>query len=105
MRNYYRIMLGRGSKHANECHENSFIGCDFDFNTDFSGKLPDNWREFNKEYIPYYLKERPGKSKITAGLACGATHTICKGISIGDIVLCPDGKGNYLVGRWSSKWI
>ena len=99
MRSYYRIMLGRGSKYANECHEKAFIGCDFDFNTDLSGKLPENWRDFNKEFIPYYLEKQPGKSKITAGLACGATHTICKGISIGDLVICPDGKGNYLVGE------
>ena len=73
-------MLGRGSIHADECHAKSFIGCDFDFNRDLSGKLPDNWRDFNKEFIPYFLEQRPEKSKIAAGLACGATHTICKDI-------------------------
>jgi restriction system protein len=49
--------------------------------------------------IPIYLKENPGKSKISAGLACGMLWTISKGIQIGDIVLCPDGQGNYHVGE------
>ena len=99
MRSYYRIMLGRASAHAQECLKNSFIGCDFEFEMDLSNKLYDNWRDFNKEFIPYYLEKHPEKSKVTAGLACGATHTICKGIQIGDIVLSPDGTGSYLVGE------
>lgn len=92
-------MLGRASAHAQECLKNSFIGCDFEFEMDLSNKLYDNWRDFNKEFIPYYLEKHPEKSKVTAGLACGATHTICKGIQIGDIVLSPDGTGSYLVGE------
>ena len=92
-------MLGRASAHAQECLKNSFIGCDFEFEMDLSNKLYDNWRDFNKEFIPYYLNKHPEKSKVTAGLACGATHTICKGIQIGDIVLSPDGTGSYLVGE------
>ena len=92
-------MLGRASAHAQECLKNSFIGCDFEFEIDLSNKLYDNWRDFNKEFIPYYLKKHPEKSKVTAGLACGATHTICKGIKVGDIVLSPDGTGKYMVGE------
>ena len=99
MRSYYRIMLGRASIHANECYENNFIGCHFGFDINFSEKLPENWRDFNKEFIPYFLEKHPDKSKVTAGLACGATHTICKGIQIGDIILSPDGSGNYMVGE------
>ena len=30
-------------------------------------------------------------------------HTICKGIKIGDLVLCPDGEGNYFVGEVKSN--
>jgi len=41
----------------------------------------------------------PGKSKITAGLACGAVHTVSKGIQKGGIVLCPNGSGSYWVGE------
>ena len=36
---------------------------------------------------------------MAAGLACGALHTVSKGILEGDIVLCPDGQGVYWVGE------
>ena len=53
MRSYYRIMLGRGSKYANECHEKAFIGCDFDFNTEEFGadlrQTAQFW--FEREYL------------------------------------------------------
>ena len=29
MKSYFRIMLGRGSVHADECHKGGFIGADF----------------------------------------------------------------------------
>lgn len=99
MRNYYRIMLGRKSAHAEECYKGNFIGADFDIHQDLTGKLPENWREFNKEFIPVYLEKNPGKSKISAGLACGALWVVCKGIKRGDVVLCPDGQGSYHVGE------
>ncbi len=98
-RNYYRIMLGRSSKHAQECHQGNFIGADFGIHTDLSGRLPEDWRDFNKEFIPIYLETRPDKTKVAAGLACGALWTVAKGIKIGDIILSPDGTGSYLVGE------
>ena len=98
-KNYYRIMLGRKSIHSEECHNNGFIGADFGLDMDLSGRLPDNWRSFNKEFIPIFLKQKPDKSKVAAGLACGMLHTITKGIQKNDIVLCPDGAGSYLVGE------
>ena len=99
MRNFYRLMLGRKSIHAESCFNGSFVGTDFDIHQDLSGKLPDNWRDFNKEFIPIYLENKPDKSKITAGLACGAIWTVSKGMDQGDIVLCPDGAGHYRVGE------
>lgn len=56
------------------------------------------------EFIPIFLEKHLDKTKITAGLACGALHTIAKGIQIGDVVLCPDGKGAYLVGEISTNY-
>lgn len=97
-------MLGRASKHANECHKENFIGADFDMDFSFEKFLPENWREFNKKYIPVFLENNPGKSKIAAGLACGALHTVSKGIKQGDIILSPDGSGGYLVGEVSSDY-
>ncbi len=92
-------MLGRRSVHADVCKRESFIGADFSMQFSFEGNLPENWRDFNKHYIPKYLDSHPGKSKISAGLACGALHTVCKGIKLGDIILSPDGGGNYLIGE------
>jgi restriction system protein len=99
MKNYYRVMLGKKSVYAEECFKGNFISAGFVYGVDLTGKLPDNWREFNKQFIPVFLKNHPEKSKVTAGLACGALWTIAKGIKNGDIVLCPNGTGSYLVGE------
>ena len=99
MKKYYRVMLGRKSSHAEECLKGGFIGAGFDINQDLTGKLPESWRDFNKEFIPIFLANHPGKSRISAGLACGALWTVAKGINQGDIVLCPDGTGTYRVGE------
>jgi len=99
MKGYYRIMLGRKSAHAAECFAGGFIGTDFGIHEDLSRKLPDEWRAFNKQFIPVFLAKYPDKSKVTAGLACGAIWTVSKGIRKGDRVLCPDGTGSYRVGE------
>jgi restriction system protein len=99
MKSYYRLMLGKRSAFAAECFEGGFIGADFGINEDLTHKFPEEWRAFNKAFIPVYLSGHPGKSKVAAGLACGALWTIGKGLNIGDIVLCPDGAGTYHVGE------
>ena len=104
MKNYYRVMLGKKSAHAEACLAGSFIGADFGIAQDLSSKLPDEWREFNKEFIPVFLNTHPEKTKIGAGLACGMLWTIAKGIQRGDIVLCPDGSGRYRAGEVSSDY-
>lgn len=104
MKNYYRIMLGRGSLYAEEAHKGNFIGIGWFEDIDLTKKLPENWREFNKEMIPIFLKQYPDKSKVAAGLACGFTHTVCKGINIGDIVICPNGQGAYYMGEITSGY-
>lgn len=99
MKEYYRIMLGRGGKYAAECYQNNFIGADFIGDIDLTGKLPENWRNFNKEFIPIFLKHKPDKTKVAAGLACGMLWTIAKGLKKGDVLLCPTGEGSYYVGE------
>lgn len=99
MQRYYKIMLGAKSKFADEAYQGNFIGMDFLPDNDFTGQFPENWRDFNKKYIPVYMEENLGKTKIAAGLACGAVWTLGKGLNKGDIVLCPDGAGNYYVGE------
>jgi restriction system protein len=102
MKNYYRVMLGKKSIYAEECFAGNFIGADFGIAQDLTRKLPEEWRAFNREFIPIYLANHPDKTKIGAGLACGALWTISKGIRKGDVVLCPDGSARYRVGEISS---
>jgi restriction system protein len=99
MKNYYRVMLGAKSIYADECFKGNYIGVGFMSSIDFTHHLPENWRDFNQKFIPEYLKERPDKKKVTAGLACATVWIIAKGILKGDIVLCPNGKGSYMVGE------
>lgn len=104
MKNYFRIMLGKQSIYADEAYKGNFIGADFSLDVDLRNKLPENWREFNKAFIPKYLENHPEKSKIAAGLACGFLHTIAKGIQQGDVVLCPNGQGFYYVGEITTDY-
>ena len=99
MKRYFRIMLGQKSIYADECYKGNFIGVDFLPDIDLNGQLPDIWRDFNQKFIPIYLEKKPEKSKVAAGLACGALWTVSKGIAIGNIVLCPSGSGSYYVGE------
>lgn len=101
---YNRIMLGRGSMFAEQCKAEGFIGADFEIDEDLTNNLYDNWKDFNKHYIPIWLDKHPGKGKVSAGLACGNLFTICKGLNIDDIVLCPNGKGEYYVGKIISNY-
>jgi len=104
MKRYYRVMLGAKSVHADECLKGNFIGVGFGINIDLRGKLYDNWRDFNKEFIPVYLQNNPDKKKVAAGLACATIWVMSKGIKAGDIVLCPNGSGSYMVGEVTGEY-
>jgi len=104
MKRYNRIMLGRGGKYADICYKDGYIGTDFGIKQDLTGKLPDEWRLFNKEFIPIYLQENPEKTRVAAGLACGMLWTICKGLKIGDVILCPNGNREYFVGTIAGNY-
>jgi restriction system protein len=99
MKAYNRIMAGRQSIHADECIEGGFIGVDYGITVDLTGRLPENWKDFNREFIPIYLEKHPDKSKIAAGLACGFTWTLSKGLKEGDVIITPNGSGRYHVGE------
>ena len=91
-------MLGAKSIHAKQCREGGFIFAHFGIELDLSNELTEDFKSFTAKWRPY-LVEKEGKSAVAAGLNCGALWTICKGISIGDTILSPDGTGNYLVGE------
>lgn len=97
-------MLGPRSMYIEECYKGGFIGADFDIDVDLTGKFPENWKLFNRKFIPTWFENNPGRSKVAAGLACGMLWTVTKGLQIGDIVLCPEGQGKYYVGEISGDY-
>ena len=104
-RDFYRVMAGAKSVHAELCLSQGFIGGDWGIDEDLSGRLPDSRGDFNEIFVPLYMTAHPEKSKISAGLACGMLHTICKGIGVGDIVLTPTGAGDYKIGEVTSEYL
>lgn len=90
--------MARGVSTTATCFSQDFIGTDFDIDQDLTGNLPEDWRKFNQTFIPIFLSIRPEKTKIGAGLACGALWVVSKGILKEDVVLCPDGTGRYRIG-------
>lgn len=101
---FFRIYLGKKNAFAPQCFAENVIGVDFQIREDLTGKLPDEWRAFNKTYIPVYLKEHPDKTKVAAGLSCGFLWTVSKGLKNGDVILSPDGAGQYRVGIVSGDY-
>lgn len=104
MKRYNRVMLGKGSMYAKMCRNEGYIGADFDVYVDLSDSLYENWRDFNKKFIPVWMENVPGKSKTAAGLACGALWTIAKGLKTGDTIISPSGEGYYYVGTIASDY-
>ena len=104
MKKYNRVMLGHQSVFAKMCHKENYIGVDFDIHQDLSDSLYENWRDFNKKFIPIWMNLVPDKSKTSAGLACGFLWTVVKSLNVGDVVLCPSGEGFYYVGTISGGY-
>ncbi|MBL8812378.1 MAG: DUF1016 family protein [Planctomycetaceae bacterium] len=96
--------MGQKSVFAQECFAGNFIGADFGIAQDLTHKLPEDWRAFNQEFIPVFLAGHPDKTRISAGLACGALWTVSKGLKKGDIVISPDGQGSYRVAEISGDY-
>lgn len=97
-------MLGRGGIYTEECVAGGYIGADFGIREDLTNNLPDTFKAFNAHYIPIFLTAYPDKKKVGAGLACGMLWTICRGLEVNDVVISPDGNGEYHVGRISGGY-
>lgn len=95
----YLVRLGRQGAFVQDAVDHGYVGVDYNMVDDFTGKFPDEWTAFNKAYIPRYLQQNPGKTKVAAGLACGTIWTIGKGIQDGDYVVAPSSTGTLHVGR------
>ena len=112
MKKYFRIMLGKSSSKFEECYQKSIIGIDFDFNLDLSSENDpqfsdqiNGWRYFNRKYIPIYQKLTGNTSNKSSGFACAKVWEVRFFINKGDIILSPDGKGNYFIGEVNSDYL
>lgn len=101
---YNRVMLGKAGCYADLCKTEGFIGVNFLNDENLTNNLYEDWHDFNKHYIPVWMKSHPGKTKVAAGLACGNLWTVCKGLQVDDIILSPNGKGEYYVGKITSNY-
>lgn len=104
MSRYFMIRLGRGGAYLPECTSEGFVGVDYGINEDLAGKFPAEWRAFNAQYIPVWLDNHPGKSKVAAGLACAALWTLGEHVRVGEYVLSPNSSGMFQVGRISGEY-
>lgn len=104
MSRYFMIRLGRGGTYLPECTGGGFVGVDYGINEDLAGKFPAEWRAFNAQYIPVWLDNHPGKSKVAAGLACAALWTLGEHLRVGEYVLSPNTSGVFQVGRVSGEY-
>lgn len=101
---FVRVMLGEQSLHAADCFRDGVIGTDFDLLTDLTPMLKDTWIDSKKELTEQYKKNRPNKSPVSVGLACGAMWTVSKGIPVGGVVVSPTGQGTYAIGKVISEY-
>lgn len=103
-RSYYRVRLGEKASHAAECYEGGFLGVHWGFKEDLTGQFGADSRAFNARFRPIYLERHPGKSQVAAGLACGMLWTVGHGMNLGDIVMSPDAKGDFMLGEIASEY-
>ena len=100
MSRFWRIRLGIGSTNAAEALQEGFIGLDFGVSKAMAESFPEEWATFDRGAILDQLQAAdPGKSRVSAGLACGQTWTLCQGIKTGEWVIAPTLQGDLQVGR------
>ena len=92
---YLRLRTGRDHQWFKQFYKDNYIAVGFGLDIDLSDSLFDNWRDFNKKFIPTVIDKNPGKSRIAAGLNCGVIWTLSKGVEKDAIILCQDEDKNY----------
>lgn len=103
-RRYYKTMPGSQAEMLSEFLDGGFVAVDFGIDTDLSGKFTEEFREFSKKMIPVIQEFRPEKTKVSAGLAAGCIWRIGRGMTNGDIVLCPNSDGELHIAEVSGDY-
>lgn len=99
MANFFRVSLGKNAQYLEDAEVHGYIGTGWLEGTDLTGQFPENWREFNKKFIPQLVSSGECGSNVAAGLAAGMTWTVAEAIKVGDFVLVPTGTSQYKVAR------
>jgi restriction system protein len=104
MTDYYRVILGATSVYASEAFREGWIGTGWMKDLDLTGRFTDKNVEFRSNFNATVMESDGLKSKIAAGLACSATWTLGQQMQLGDVVLSPNGQGQYQVGHVSGDY-
>lgn len=105
MTTFARVSLGKQGKFADLALREGWIGTGWLGVVDLSTELPNSWRDFNRKFIPVVMETDRIISKVGAGLACGMTWTISRGLEIGDIVLSGTADKDFLqIGRVAGQY-
>ena len=100
MTRYYRVSLGKDGVYAEQARLQGWVGTGWMADRDLTGHFPAEWKDFNKQHIPYVIESGEVPTKVGAGLACGMTWTMCRGLAVGDYVLSRTADKDYFqVGR------
>ena len=77
---YYRVRLGIQGSGVDECVDGGFLGVYFGIRQDLTNDLPDDWREFNRRFIPQMIAEgTPYVGIIYAGTLVPAVNAAAGG--------------------------
>lgn len=95
----YRVFLGQGAKHAEQALHEGWVGTGWLEDVNLEGGFHENWKDFNVEYIPKVMESNHVNSKVAAGLACGMTWTLGRGLAIGDTVVSSDRNSVFHIGK------
>ena len=87
MKKYFRVMLGSGSKYAQECIDHGFVGIDFGFNESLKPYMVGTWSDHKDSLKEAFIKYNPDKTPVGLGLCTGALSNFGSWIEVGDIVL------------------
>jgi restriction system protein len=104
MTRYVRIVLGRKNDQAALGIAEGWVGTSWLQSVDLSGEFPENWREFNAKYRDVVKEVDDISTNIGAGLACGMTWSLGRGIHVGDRVVTKDTQGVFHVGEVSGDY-
>lgn len=100
MTRYYRVSLGKDGIYAEQARLQGWVGTGWMADRDLTGQFLAEWKDFNKKHIPFVIESGEVPTKVGAGLACGMTWTVCRGLALGDYVLSRTAdKAYFQVGR------